>query len=323
MNPRLELSLDDVIGIFYGYALGIPQSAHLIPKGYNNANFKVVTEQGNFLLKVYLEGDLTQIQSKSGLLKKLKECNFPAAYPISNLKQEDVSISPFGPLVVFNFIEGTEPQINHFSIKAAAHTVSELNSIINIEGVHCPNHRNWAWCQAFAASLGGITIDLQDMLDYFQLYTAFFTETMNQPLPKGIIHGDVYPDNTILMKNGRLALIDFEAASVEHLLIDAGSAINGFCFQENRIDLDMLKIFLIQYQKTRILSPLEIELLSHYIMWGAHFIIGWHIKLLLEREKRNPLQVSRIYYLIERVKNLRKSLPEIEGVIRSLKVQIR
>ena len=53
-------------------------------------------------------------------------------------------------------------------------------------------------------------------------------------LPRCLVHGDLFPDNTMFKGNQLLAILDFEVICVENLLHELGTAIHGFCYVDNK-----------------------------------------------------------------------------------------
>ena len=70
----------------------------------------------------------------------------------------------------------------------------------------------------------------------FRFFVEEFEQLRDQiavPLPGGLIHGDVFPDNTLFRAGGELvALLDFQDAGEDALLFDLAMTIHGFCFPE-------------------------------------------------------------------------------------------
>ena len=67
--------------------------------------------------------------------------------------------------------------------------------------------------------------------------------------PAGVIHGDLYFDNS-LFKNGKIVtLIDFEQSGRGRFILDLGIAISGSCLNRDKsnIDLNLLENFLKGY----------------------------------------------------------------------------
>jgi homoserine kinase type II len=152
-----------------------------------------------------------------------------------------------------------------------------------------------------------------EVFEYFEAQTLFLKPFVDQDLPRGIIHGDCFPNNTIFQGDTLVAIIDFEEACVDHLLMDIGMTINGFCFKDNELDPMLMNVFLKAYNKVRPLIQKEIELLPHYIQWGAHGMISWHLRHYL-MDRRNEKQLERVMELMNRVKALRNT--------KSLKIEV-
>ena len=122
-------------------------------------------------------------------------------------------------------------------------------------------------------------------------------------LPRGLIHADLFPENTIFKAGQLAAVIDFEECCIDSFLFDVGTAINGFCFAGNRLEPELLDRFLREYDGIRRFNETERRLLPASIHWGAHGQICWHLDLLSGRNY--PRSLERVHELLNRLESLR------------------
>ncbi len=311
----MTLSKNEIKHIFQEYALGEVQKTTRITKGYANANFKVETTRGIYLLKVYLAKELHQIEYETQLLERLQKEGFPVAYPILNRSGNYIYKSSLGNGVVFHFLEGNEPRVNLQTVGEIGKAVAQLNSLKDVKTFKRYNLLGWEACKDLALKAATIEGSYQPVAAYFAKQNAVFEEVMDLPFPEGLVHNDVFTDNTIFEGNRFKALIDFEFACVDRLLVDIGTAINGFCFRNNRLDFDLLKVFLEAYQEVRPLSDLEKEWLPNFIHWGVHAMISSHLQIIIKTP--NERRHQRIGYFIERAELLKKQWRTLKNCIES------
>ena len=124
-----------------------------------------------------------------------------------------------------------------------------------------------------------------------------------EQLPRGLVHADLFPENTIFQGGKLAAVIDFEECCIDSFLFDIGTAINGFCFVENQLEGELLACFLREYDSIRGLEENEKRLLPAAIRWGAHGQICWHLDLLSARNY--PRSLARTGELLTRLEALR------------------
>lgn len=300
----MKLSLTDCQNLFLHYELGVVQTCTRLTKGYTNANYKVRTSDGTYVLRIYLEKQLAQIQYEMRLLAELKKIDFPTAYPLVNREQEFINHTIFGEIVLYAFIEGEEPKPDLQSVQAIAQAAAQLNTLYIPAQLHCTNPMGFPKCQGLIEQFPTAAFSFPDLFHYFEEQTQYLAPAFAEKLPEGLIHGDLFTDNTLFRADKLAAILDFDEACVDRLLIELGVAINGFCYVKDQLDHGLLKHFVKVYQETRPLSDLEKELLPFYMQWGAHTMITWHLQHLI-RQPTDP-RLRRIQYLVQRVRDLRK-----------------
>jgi len=145
--------------------------------------------------------------------------------------------------------------------------------------------KNWVdidFCKNVIKKIPDAVYIKPDIFEYFIEQTNYLEKPLSVKLPKGLVHGDLFPDNTMFKGNKLLSILDFEVICIENLLHELGTAINGFCYVDNKLSEELLHVFLNEYQKHYKLNETEKKLLPAYMQWGAHCMIAWHIIGVME-----------------------------------------
>jgi homoserine kinase type II len=303
----LVANIDEINRVCRLYGIKEVVNTKLLTKGFANRNYKIKTEKGNFFYRVCTQQeDLKNIIYEVNIILELKTINFPTAYLIPKKDGSFISDSKNGKVLIYEFKEGLEPVLNHQTAGEIATCLAKLNRFKGFGKYPRKNVVHMDYCFELIEQFKTAPFQYPEIYAYFEDQTQYLLKPVSQILPIGLIHGDVFPDNT-LFQNGRLsALIDFEEACVDKLLMEIGMCINGFCFVNNGLDLSLMETFLFKYNQIRQITQKEWELLYIYIQWAAHGMISWHLRHFLIY-KENLKQLARVNELMERVKRLRKN----------------
>lgn len=289
------------------------QSAAPLAGGFANQNYKIRTDQGDFLYRICLQQSKVEfIQWEIELLLALRQFDFPSAFMLASKKGDYLIDTDHGKVMIYEFKKGHEPLLNSNTVTEIARALARLNLFPDWDKFLRKNVINMDDCMDLIEKFNDAPMQYPEVYTYFEEQTLFLKGVVKKELPKGIIHGDCFPDNTIFKGDLLVAIIDFEEACVDHLLMEVGMAINGFCFIDNQMDPILMNTFLKEYNHIRPLTQDEIELLPYYIQWSAHGMISWHLRHYLIYKKNNK-QVKRVMELMNRVMLLRKTrMPKIE-----------
>lgn len=298
------------------YSFGKWDDLHLLSGGFANQNFKLVTERGTFLCRVVLQKSAEKLEEEIELLLFLKGHRFPAAYPVPRKDGKFLTRLEDGTLVVlYDFLEGVEPEPNPFTASEIGKAVSWLNSFSSEKWITRKNDLSLEKCRELISQFTGADNRLKTVLDEFTTETEMLSNALVMDLPAGVVHGDLYPDNTIFSGNRLVGILDFEEFCVDNLLFDVGNAIQGFCYSGKEIDLVCLSALLGSYHQQRPFTETEIEMIPWYIRWGALSQISWHLRYGL-LSQFNDRQFNRVAELMRRIVQLRKVMAKLEKEVK-------
>lgn len=314
----MKISLDQIRSGCDQFGLSGLRSATPISAGYANLNYRIRTDQGDFLYRVCLQqSNVDLIHWEIRLLRSLRHLDFPTAYMFAAKDGEYLVDTEHGKLMIYEFKNGHEPSLNLNTVTEIGKALARLNLFPDWHKFPRKNVINLANCLDLIDQFKSAPVQYPEVYSYFEEQTLFLQEFVQKDLPTGIIHGDCFPDNTIFQKDQLVAIVDFEEACVDHLLMEVGMAINGFCFLDNQLDPILLNAFLKEYNKVRPLIEEERQLLPYYIQWAGHGMISWHLRYFLIF-KRNDKQLKRVLELMNRVKILRETkFPKIDKLEKS------
>jgi homoserine kinase type II len=102
---------------------------------------------------------------------------------------------------------------------------------------------------------------------------------LEKPLPSGLLHGDLFLDNTLFDDEKMVAIIDFEEGCHDTLLIDIAMTIIGCCYTEDHLlEEELVHSFLEAYNATRPISDDEYSGLNSYVHYAALTIAFWRFR---------------------------------------------
>ncbi|MBI1948101.1 MAG: homoserine kinase [Deltaproteobacteria bacterium] len=78
-------------------------------------------------------------------------------------------------------------------------------------------------------------------------------------LPRGVVHGDLFPNNTKWLREQLVAVFDWEMAGTDHLALDLGIALCAWCWRqaERAFDATLCRALVQGYREVRPLAPSE------------------------------------------------------------------
>jgi homoserine kinase type II len=290
MANYTEISRDVALDILELY--NIKGVRDLIPLsfGISNTNYRVNLDSGDaVILKISNDKGRLELAEEQKILQYLKQNGFP--YSLSAyLTNEGQSVYEYGEYcgVVFPFVNGEVPTIEPESLAAIGAALAELH----LTSDYNKNFQN-------LRPHTSVGFDLKTISEYTKTekcptdFKAAFDEifpaavleqAVNSELPYGVIHGDLYYDNT-LFRDGQLqAMLDFEQSGVGEYLFDIGVSISGSCLEGDDISLPLVEHFMDGYSNVRRLTAKEDEFLYYAILAGLFSISRWRIKRFVENE---------------------------------------
>lgn len=314
MGVYSNININEINEILSYYEMGKAVSFSATAEGISNSNYKVTLEnQTEVLLKISNDKTIPQLENEQRILQVLHKYGFefsPKAFETISGKPIYTHNDFYG--VIFPFIKGLAPSMTKTVVSQLGETLAKLHSL-EIHGEDLDSIRPHDLVGFGGMHIYDYSISKSAPVDFCYAFNKIFVnKLLDIPydiFPAGIIHGDLYLDNSLFHDDEIQTLIDFEQAGRGRFILDLGIALSGSCLNSNKdnIDLELKASFLAGYEKQRKLLTIEKEYIDTAILVGFFSIALWRIKRFYEGD----LDTSKKYNyrdLLDRAMNFFNSL---------------
>ena len=272
-----KLNEIDILSIISDYPLGNLIQFKGIEEGIENTNYFIKTKKGKFILTIFENRvDTKEIPFFINLMKFLNKNNFISPKPLENKNGEILNNFKTKKYILVNFLEG-EPRIN-ISLNDC-YLIGSLISDLQHKSKNCnlfrKNSLSLEGCnEIFEACKNSIPEKEVNILNN-RLYDLI-EESLNDclenwptQLQRGIIHGDLFPDNVFFLNNKVSGVIDFYFSCVDIKVYEIAIVINAWCFDKNNtLNIERVKNLIKGFTLNNKLSKDELYNL-HILSKGA------------------------------------------------------
>ena len=278
MARYTTLSPSELAHIVTQYPIGTPLKLEEIPGGFGNSNFKLTTTDGEFLLKICDEKDPAELKMQISLLQHLSEHAYPTVYPILTKDQKSLTHETFGSVMLYPFLQGEQPQPSPHILAQLGAALAQLHCIPPIAGLS-PFPMGISQMLPFFKEVQDTEFAKHPFVELLKSHVELMKPQLNAELPKGLLHGDLFLDNTLFDGEQMVAILDFEEGCYDSLLIDVGMTLIGCCYTpQHELNLKAAHRFLDAYNAGRPLTENEWERLDSFVHYAALSIAFWRFR---------------------------------------------
>lgn len=268
-----SLTKKDIAKIVDEFTLGDLVAFSGVRNGSVNTHYIVETKRGKFFVKIDEVKSELEVKQEIELLLHLRKQNFPCLQPLKS-KTGRFHLECQGKcLTVTRYLDGVElpaEALNATHLNALGHTLANLHLIGRSYKKGIDNRFGFNRIAAIyrevrrqlPSHLKNIVRVLDDEFSYLENY-------LDNNLPKGIIHGDLFPDNVKFKGNRLTGVLDFEAACRGKLIYDLATAVNALCFVDDRYRIDRFESLISGYESLRPLSLPEWDSFPNELRFSA------------------------------------------------------
>lgn len=266
------------------YAVGALQDFVGIEAGVENSNFFVNTSTGRYVLTLFEQHSPNELSYFLQVMQHMARANLPIAAPIPTQAGSLLSECKGKPAALIMCLAGENLLTANLRQCAA---MGELLAKIHLAGQsfalkRAPD-RGHHWRLQTAKRL----LPLVDAEDRVLLSTSLERQQTLQlsDLPQGLIHADLFRDNTLFIHDQISGVLDWYYACYDCWLYDLAIVVNDWCcVHEGALDPERLVSCLSAYQRIRPLTLLEAA--QWQLMLEAAALRFWLSRLVAKLEPR-------------------------------------
>lgn len=231
MSVYTPLSAADIQGFLERYALPPLGDFTPIKGGIENSNYFVTLVDGHALvLTLFEELAAAEAAFLGPLLSHLEAAGVPVATPLRDRGGRFLGTLAGKPAQLAKRLPGHHPDAPGVAeCRAMGETLARLHVALRDYPLERPNAHGAAWWEALARRWQtALPADEAALLQ--ELLAAHADACARHPgLPRGLIHGDLFRDNTLFVGDSVTAVLDFSETGQDHLLLDIAITANDFC----------------------------------------------------------------------------------------------
>ena len=270
-----EVSLDDASTVVEATDMSELLSIEKLAGGWANSNY-ILTLKDNtkLVLKIWNEQSLEEVEYLLSMTSYLADNGVPTAKPIIFNNGKLMMVKDGLAWTLLPFVEGQWLESNHSSL----YSLGMIQANLHLLNPPKELRNNFSMGDTLFEKLFSIADETHgwtDFLNMLKTESTLLSKSIGQDLPRGIIHGDLFPDNVIGTKEKVKSLLDFEEMCHDVLAFDLVMTFVGFGWENGQPVAERWNSLLAGYQSVRKLNEAEINSLADLHRLATLSIAAW------------------------------------------------
>ncbi len=295
MSVYTVLTLEEVQTFALQFGLSVIKITP-IQNGIENSNYFVTLTDGRELVLTLFEELLeSEAEVLSRLMQRLYAQGLPVAVPLADSDGICIHMVANKPAQFAPRLAGSSPlQTNTAQVTQIGAALAQLHLALEHDPLPLEqtqkNAYNQAWWDASKDALKPLlSLEDQQLLD--QVFVRFGEAKQRYSrLTEGLIHGDLFRDNTLFVDDELSAILDFTTVAHDDWLMDIAITVNDFCTDYATLELDKERVsaLITAYEEMRQLTDDERLALPIYQLMAAcrFWILRLQVAMLNHAESR-------------------------------------
>ena len=271
---RIEVEVDDANELLNQAGLPNLNSMEILQGGWDNTNILLtLSDTSKVVLKVWNANTVEEVRRVVARHCHLDEHGIPTAVPIRLANGGLIAERDGMAWTLLPFIEGGMLGTDENSLKSLGETIARLHQIPVVDCFPDDYRMGWSLFEEMF-EIADDTDAWSDFLIALKKESKSLRNQIPDSLPKGILHGDLFPDN-VIGGGSVAAILDLEEAFIGPCAFDLMMAFVGFGWNEDGPLTDRWNALLEGYESIRQLTQDEMSALPALHRYATLSIAAW------------------------------------------------
>jgi len=269
-----EVSFQDASDIIIAAGLSDLVNLEKLPGGWANSNYKLsLNDNTKRVLKIWDEQTLDEVDYLLSITTYLSDNGVPTPSPIPFSNGEFMVVKNGLAWTLLPFVEGAWLEPNDSSLYSLGRIQASLHLIIPPVNLK----EKFSMGNSLFDKLFSIADERNEWSDFLHMLKSESTILKQNigELPRGIIHGDLFPDNILGTNDNVNSILDFEEVCYDILAFDLVMTFVGCGWENGEPVVERWEALLDGYQSVRMLSHEEMDSLSDLHRLATLSIAAW------------------------------------------------
>jgi len=272
MAHYTQLDRNSLVKILENYQLDAVEKITALDGGQANSSSILYTRSGTYVLSVCDEKSFDELELLTRTLEHLHRNGIPTTRLVRTKDNRPFIEYDKKPVYVKEFIEGSVPgSLTPAMVRQLGVALAELHA------VPVPDYLSTRFPYGIE-SFDDLLHDKRSFPRWLSEKSHYLMQCINPELPTGLIHGDLFHDNTVFQGEQLAALLDFEEVCNYYLIFDLGMCAAGCCCLSGTLSVPLTVELVHGYQSVRPLTDLEKKLFKCHIEYSAISTAFWRYR---------------------------------------------
>lgn len=273
MAEDTKISRKELSEIALDYGFPRVTGAREITEGSANTLYAVDTAKGKFLVKIDEVKSEIEVKRELDLLLFLRKHGFPCPVPLSDRRGHHYREREGKSLSVYRDVDGhsIEPEdLSQGQLENVGRVLGDLHLIGKAYKKGIDNRFGFdRVAEVYFDARGRLPHYFKKIVRTLDEEIEYLNHYLEGKLPKGIIHGDLFPNNIKFKGEKVVAVLNFDAACRGKFIFDLATAVNTLCYEDGRYSLKKFEALIAGYESLRTLSLAEWDAFPNELRFSA------------------------------------------------------
>lgn len=271
---RVDVGVYEANELLDQAGLASVNTMQILQGGWDNTNILLtLTDTSKVVLKVWNANTIEEVRRVVARHCHLDDHGIPTAAPIEFLDGDLIAEKDGMAWTLLPFVEGGMLDTDEESLRSLGQTIARLHQIPAADCFPEDYRMGWSLFEEMFETADDSN-SWSDFLITLKKESESLRKQIPGDLPKGILHGDLFPDN-VIGDGSVAAILDLEEAFIGPCAFDLVMAFVGFGWNQEEPNHERWNALLEGYESVRPLSQKEKLALPALHRYATLSIAAW------------------------------------------------